>query len=414
MPTHRGLPPEIRRPARSCRRSPIPSPTSTRRRSSTRTRTGTRRTSWARARSSSSTTRSASRSRASATRTTTTRACPISTGSSASSRRSRRSGSTRSAADRAAIEFRGLPPSARDELKQGARQQDHGADRATGTAAAPDHAESQEKAVRRCARAPRPGAGDRPVGWRTGAVEDRQRAHRRRHRVSRARRSRPPRRNWRRSPAIWPDIEKSRAEARRLLKEAGAEGLTFELLNRNVDQPYKFIATWVIDQWSKIGLNVTQKVLPTGPFFAAMRSKQLRRDGGLQLPGRGQPGARCRQVPAALGLHRELRQLQDQKEIDLYTEMLHETDPAKLRAGMREFETCVLDTQAHAIVMLVVGPDRAVPVLRARAGRSARATTSTRTWRRSGSTSDRVSAGAARAGGCRRQAHTACASKARR
>jgi hypothetical protein len=27
--------------------------------------------------------------------------------------------------------------------------------------------------------------------------------------------------------------EKSRAEARRLLKEAGAEGLTFELLNRN-------------------------------------------------------------------------------------------------------------------------------------------------------------------------------------
>ena len=40
----------------------------------------------------------------------------------------------------------------------------------------------------------------------------------------------------------WPDIEKSRAEARRLLKEAGAEGLTFELQNRNVDQPYKYIA----------------------------------------------------------------------------------------------------------------------------------------------------------------------------
>jgi peptide/nickel transport system substrate-binding protein len=38
------------------------------------------------------------------------------------------------------------------------------------------------------------------------------------------------------------DIEKSRAEARRLLKEAGAEGLTFELLNRNIDQPYKYMA----------------------------------------------------------------------------------------------------------------------------------------------------------------------------
>src|ERR1700736_512978 len=69
----------------------------------------------------------------------------------------------------------------------------------------------------------------------------------------------------------WPDIEKSRAEARRLLKEAGAEGLAFELLNRNIDQPYKFNALWVIDEWSKIGVKVTQRVVPTGPFGDAMR-----------------------------------------------------------------------------------------------------------------------------------------------
>jgi peptide/nickel transport system substrate-binding protein len=63
----------------------------------------------------------------------------------------------------------------------------------------------------------------------------------------------------------WPDIAKSRAEGRLLLHEAGAEGLSFELVNRNIDQPYKYDATWVIDQWSKIGLHVTQRVLPTGP-----------------------------------------------------------------------------------------------------------------------------------------------------
>src|SRR6516165_8218161 len=62
----------------------------------------------------------------------------------------------------------------------------------------------------------------------------------------------------------WPDIDKSRAEARRLLKEAGAEGLAFELLNRNIDQPYKFVGTWLIDEWSKIGLRVNQRVVPTG------------------------------------------------------------------------------------------------------------------------------------------------------
>ena len=51
---------------------------------------------------------------------------------------------------------------------------------------------------------------------------------------------------------FWPDIEKSRSEAKRLLKEAGAEGLSFELLNRNVDQPYKYVGTWLIDEWTII------------------------------------------------------------------------------------------------------------------------------------------------------------------
>src|SRR5712692_4541128 len=69
-----------------------------------------------------------------------------------------------------------------------------------------------------------------------------------------------------------PDIEKSRAEAKALLKEAGAEGLSFEQLNRNIDQPYKYNATWVIDEWSKIGVHVTQRVVPTGPYLEAMRS----------------------------------------------------------------------------------------------------------------------------------------------
>src|SRR5262249_18953071 len=67
-------------------------------------------------------------------------------------------------------------------------------------------------------------------------------------------------------PGYWPDIEKSRAEAKRLLKEAGAENLSFELLNRNIDQPYKYSAAFVSDEWRKMGLKVTQKVLPTGPF----------------------------------------------------------------------------------------------------------------------------------------------------
>ena len=150
----------------------------------------------------------------------------------------------------------------------------------------------------------------------------------------------------------WPDIEKSRAEARRLLKEAGAEGLSFELLNRNVDQPYKYNGTWVLDEWSKIGLKVTQRVVPTGPWFDAMRKGDFE----VTLVGN------CNNVPnPPLDVQRYLPRsvftenygnFEDQREIDLYQKMLRETDPARQRALMREFEKYVLDDQAHAVFLL--------------------------------------------------------------
>jgi peptide/nickel transport system substrate-binding protein len=70
----------------------------------------------------------------------------------------------------------------------------------------------------------------------------------------------------------WPDIEKSRAEARRLLKEANAEGLKFTILNRAVDQPYTIAGTWLIDQWKKVGIEAQQKAESTGGWFAGLRN----------------------------------------------------------------------------------------------------------------------------------------------
>jgi peptide/nickel transport system substrate-binding protein len=151
---------------------------------------------------------------------------------------------------------------------------------------------------------------------------------------------------------FWPDIEKSRAEAKRLLKEAGADGLSFELLNRNVDQPYKYNATWVIDEWSKIGLKVTQRVVPTGPWFEALRGGNF--DVGVT--------GNCQSVVnPLLDVQRYLpgsvyaanyANFEDTEEVDLYDKMLRETDPTKQRALMRDFERYVLDTEAHDIFLL--------------------------------------------------------------
>jgi len=167
----------------------------------------------------------------------------------------------------------------------------------------------------------------------------------------------------------WPDIDKSRAEAKRLLKEAGAEGLSFELLNRNVDQPYKYVATWLIDEWSKIGLHVTQRVVPSGPWFEAMRNGDF--DVVLEAPGHGLVNPLLdvqKALPASVDAE-NYGHFEDTTEVDLYQELLHETDPARQRALMRQFEKYVLDDQSHMIW----------------ASGSARHTSSTRTWRRSGS-----------------------------
>jgi peptide/nickel transport system substrate-binding protein len=151
---------------------------------------------------------------------------------------------------------------------------------------------------------------------------------------------------------FWPDVEKSRAEARRLLKEAGAEGLSFELLNRNVDQPFKYVATWLIDEWSKIGLHVKQRVVPTGPWFEAMRNGDF--DVVLEAPGHGMVNPLLdiqKALPATVDSE-NYGNYDDPQEVDIYEKMLRETDPARQRVLMRQFEKLVLDDQAHMIWVL--------------------------------------------------------------
>ena len=108
---------------------------------------------------------------------------------------------------------------------------------------------------------------------------------------------------------FWPDIEKSRAEAKRLLKEAGRRGSQIR-----ADEPQRRPALQVRRH---LGDRRVEQDRPEGHAArAADRSvlrraaqRHLRRDRRLQLPGRGQPADGHRQVPAALGLRRELRRL---------------------------------------------------------------------------------------------------------
>jgi peptide/nickel transport system substrate-binding protein len=261
-------------------------------------------------------------------------------------------------ADRAAGEFRGLPPSARDELKRelGDKVVFQESDWNCGNLITPNHKHKpfDDARVRRAltlavdqwhgAAALSKIADVKTVGGIAFPGSPLAATKEELQTIA----------------GYWPDIEKSRAEARRLLKEAGAEGLKFELLNRNVDQPYKFVATWLIDEWSKVGLQVTQRVVPTGPWFESMRTGNF--DVVLE--------ANCNTiVNPLLDVQKYLPhsvfpenygQFDDKEAIDIYNKMLEETDAAKQRVLMRQFEKRVLDTEAHE--MMVTYWNRIIPL----------------------------------------------------
>ena len=68
------------------------------------------------------------------------------------------------------------------------------------------------------------------------------------------------------------DIEARRAEAKKLLAEAGVPNLKLTLLNRNVRQPWQPVGVFVMDQWRQIGIEVNQIPAETPQYFAAITS----------------------------------------------------------------------------------------------------------------------------------------------
>jgi peptide/nickel transport system substrate-binding protein len=73
-------------------------------------------------------------------------------------------------------------------------------------------------------------------------------------------------------PGFATDMSAQRAEARKLLAEAGVPNLRFKLLNRTVQIPYGPLGVFLIDQWRQIGVSVEQTTAETGPYLAGLTS----------------------------------------------------------------------------------------------------------------------------------------------
>jgi peptide/nickel transport system substrate-binding protein len=148
------------------------------------------------------------------------------------------------------------------------------------------------------------------------------------------------------------DINASRAEAKKLLKEAGAEGLSFTFKNRGVPMPYEPVAVWLIDQWRQVGVTVKQEVIEAAAYYDTLKKGDFQVAMDFQCGYIVEPDldlykftSRSRN-PSNYGFY-------DDKVLDdLYTKQSRATDLEERKRYVREFEKRALDEEVRYIMTL--------------------------------------------------------------
>ncbi len=149
------------------------------------------------------------------------------------------------------------------------------------------------------------------------------------------------------------DIAKSRAEARRLLKEAGVpEGFSFTYKNRGVPMPYEPLAVWLIDQWRQIGLNVKQEVMEAAAHYATLRGGDFEVAADFQCGYIVEPDLDLYKFQSKEVSHANYSRYTDKTLDDLYQKQGRAIDPEERKRFIREFEKRLLDEEAHYLYTL--------------------------------------------------------------
>lgn len=152
-------------------------------------------------------------------------------------------------------------------------------------------------------------------------------------------------------PGFGKDIASARAEARKLLKEAGHETLSLKLVNRNIADPYTSAGVFLVDQWRQIGVTVEHAQVDVKTLTNAMRTGEF--DAIIDFLGEGvdDPSiALARNISADVSSYNPSGFI-DRKIDDLYKKIDSEFDPVARRKLVREFEQHFI-SQAYQVPLL--------------------------------------------------------------
>jgi len=147
------------------------------------------------------------------------------------------------------------------------------------------------------------------------------------------------------------DINKNRAEARRLLKEAGvADGFSFVFKNRGIPHPYEPLGIWLIAQWKQMGLNVRQEIIEASAYHPMLKRGDFEVAMDFQCGFIVEPDLDLPRFistsDANYGRHK------DTVIDDLMHRQGRATDLEERKKILRQLEKRLLDEEAHVIYTL--------------------------------------------------------------
>ena len=149
-------------------------------------------------------------------------------------------------------------------------------------------------------------------------------------------------------PGFGKDVKKARAEAQKLLKEAGVSNLKFKLTNRNVPMPYTPVGVFLIDQWRQIGLNVEHEQLETKLYTAALRSGNYEAGLDFNCDFMDEPNLQLLKYISADKSTINYGRYQDRTLDELFEKQIRAPSTAERKKLLRAFEKHALE-QAYTI-----------------------------------------------------------------
>ena len=149
------------------------------------------------------------------------------------------------------------------------------------------------------------------------------------------------------------DIAANRAEARRLLREAGVpDGFSFTFKNRGIPQPYEPVGIWLIDQWRQIGLNVKQEVVEASVMVSVLRKGDFDLASDAQCSFVVEPDIDISKFQSVGVSDNNYGRYKDPVLDDLFIKQARAVDPEERKRHLRAFEKRLLDEEARYIYTL--------------------------------------------------------------